>query len=246
MKIAVLENVSHLDDNFSDYLKQYHIEDDVIIVYGLAAKSKETKESKQLEVHNALSTCEMLCLSSSFADKDQMDTFVSMLSNYPNIKEIRILYLYSLPQPPENRKFLHFLNLEITRTTFLNILKLLETKVISEIFCLTTEQKQQYLHKHLFYFDVVPMYYSTKMDMIWHVRPPYIVLPGDDNYLSRQKNGSLTIAAEDIEIFREMMKEFRAATDDQLESCKAHDFGDSAILIPEKEAWLKILDKYKL
>ena len=56
----------------------------------------------------------------------------------------------------------------------------------------------------------------------------------------------ININKNDIDAFSELMKEFRAVINYQIESCESQDFGDSAKLIAEKENWLQLLNKYKL
>jgi len=243
-KIAVLENVDHCETDFVSYLNSLE-KDEIKVVYSILSKAPE----KQIEIHQALSECEVLCFQSSLGDIEQLKKFIlHLLPRYTNIKEIRIKYLFSKIGSPENKGMLQKLNLEIDRELFNGILKLMETVKISEIFDIgLIEQKQQFFDKVKYYFDVVPLYYNKKKDLLWHTRVPYVVLPGDENYLDRQlKKPEFLIEEKDLEVFQDMMKEFRAMVDAQIESCKIHDFGDSPTLIKEKEDWLKLLDKYKI
>lgn len=256
VKISVLENVSDLDAPFAAYLNKLK-NVDVTVVYSIQSKEK------QIEVHQALSSCEVLCVCSTFANQDQLAQFVKLIPNYPNIKEVRILYLYSKPSPGDNRSFLFKLNLDIEKEVYKGVVGLLSKLKIVEVFHTgLVTQKQAYFDKVEYYFDEVELYYIPKKDLIWHVRPPYIVLDGEENYLDQVPTKVVTITQHtetdlttlpgvyikpiDLPILKPAMEEFRAMVDTQIESCKQHDFGDSKKLIAEKEEWLNLLDKYKL
>lgn len=259
-KITVLENVSNLDAPLVNYLRQLK-NSEVTTVYSLQSKAPE----KKLEIHQALLSCDVLCVCSSFANEEQLAQFAKMIPNYPNIKEVRILYLYSKPSPGDDRALLYKLNLDIQKSTYKDVVALLDTVKVREVFHVgLIAQKQTFFDKLDWYFDEVDLYYNKSRDMIWHVRPPYITLQGDDMYLDRPKvtvtkevskktteTDALTlpglyVKGEDMELFKEMMKEFRAVVEHQKESCELRDFGDSATLIVEKDQWLEIMNKYKL
>jgi len=257
-KITVLENVSDLDAPLTAYLRKLQ-NVNVTVVYSIQSKSQE----KQIEIHQALSNCEMLCVCSTFANQDQLAQFVKLIPFYPNIKEVRIMYLYSKPNAGDNRSFLFKLNLDIEKEVYKGILELLEKIKIVEVFQIgLITQKQEYFDKIEYYFDEVELYYIPKKDLIWHVRPPYIVLDGEENYLQQVPTKVVTVTKHtetdlttlpglyikpiDLPILKPAMEEFRAMVDNQIESCKQQNFGDSESLIAEKEEWLNLLDKYKL
>lgn len=261
MKVTVLENVSHLDDNLSAYLKQYHSKDDVTVVYSIMSRQPE----KQQEIHDALSECEMLCFCSTLSNREQLEFFVlHLLPKYKSLKQVRVLYLHSKHHSPENKALLQKLNQEVSKEVFAGLLELMETVEVSEVFSVAlTKNEKTYLVQLEWYFDVVPLYYNEKHKMLWHVRAPYIVLPGDHLYLDRKylyyedrdsvknsktldKGLALFVEQKDLSQFQELMRELRAMVEHQKESCELQDFGDSAVLIREKEAWLALMDKYKL
>lgn len=251
-KLTVLENVSSLDAPLVNYLKQLK-NTEVTTVYSI----QHNRPEKQKEVHQALSSCDVLCVCSSFANETQLAEFVKLLPNYPNIKEVRLLYLYSKPGPGDDRALLFKLNLEVQKDVYRGVVSLLSKVKVVEVFHVAlVTQKQTYFNKEQYYFDEVELYYNAKQDLLWHVRPPYIVLDGDNFYLEHTTKTvtktvtetvkGLHVKVEDVPTFKEMLQEFRAVVENQKESCELHDFGDSVTLIAEKTKWLELLDKYKL
>lgn len=250
MNVLVLENVSDLDKPLVEYL--HTLKGDTIkIIYSIQQKNKA------VEIQTEMGKCDVLCVCSTFANRDQLRHFAKLIPLFPNIKEVRILYLYT--KIHEERQFLNFLNQEIDKELFNDIVKIVKSDNVKiyEIFHREfIAKKQEYFDSTVFYFDIVPLYFNEEYKMLWHVRLPHVVIPGTFLYLDQKYRGEtngfnvvdepkgINIEEADVKEFKELMKELRATLDYQLESCKLQDFGDSATLIPEKEKYLELLDKY--
>ena len=157
-KILVLENVSHLDRQFSEYLNTLK-DADIKILYSIANSSKQEEIAK--EIKTELSKCDILCVCSSFANKDQLRTFAKLIPNFANIKEVRILYLYTKVE--EERAFLRFLNQKIDKELFNDIVNIVKSEnvKISEIFYRELiDEHKEYFNSTVFYYDIVPLYFN--------------------------------------------------------------------------------------
>lgn len=267
--ILILENVSELDPNFRDYLSTYHTDDNLNIIYNLSIDDRdEEKEVKQKQLLEGLSQADELVVCSSFYDNEQFENILGMLLKFKNIRVVRVLYLYG---ENGNNKFVEFLNAQ-TDAIQNNLKLLLNQCNIFEICCRTYElaNGDSFFKKFKYFFDVVPVYYNERHNIFWHERKPdvptinsflykkdeskinvdKINLTKIGNELSTIKNkidgkALYVIDKKYTSAFVDLLLETEAVVKHQIESCEAHDFGDSKKLIKEKKKWLKILENIK-
>ncbi len=252
--ILVLENVSDLDFEMGRYLRLEHDNDNVEVLVNLSRVSKE-------KLHKELLKADCLCVQSLFTNRDQLKEFVFMLGAYPNIKDIRIIHGYTSAANPN--RLLQLLNFD-TEGYYKQIVELVKTRKVSEIFCRTVEdtgkEKSKFFKNLELQYDIVPLYVNydefPTLGLIWHEKQP---CPDKNSlkYYKKVKNKKeksvepkeglhIVIEPNDITTFKALMRELKAVVEYQKESCELQDFGESDVLIPEKEAWLALMAKYKL
>jgi hypothetical protein len=243
MKVLVLENVRKLDEEISSYLKKFHSNDDVKILYSL-------NDIEQAELFAELSNCDIICLQSIFYDREQLKMFLSLLPKFKNIKEINIIF--GLNNPADNNQLLTLLNNDSKEIKQL-IIELLKSIKVNEILCKTViTEKREYFSQHEVLFDKVPLFYNEEFKYIWHEFYPIIDRTGVQFKLYKKETvvkeksnliNVLSIDSNDFEIFKEISKELRALIEHQKELCED---SKNTELIEEKNEWLKFLDKYNL
>lgn len=247
MNILILENVSELEYEMSRYLNLEHSKDKKDIVFNLS-------QIKQPELHKKLLWADCICVQSLFNNRVQLQQFVLMLKSYPNITSIRIIHGYTNGDNPN--RLLQLLN-EGVDDFREEVVNLINTRNVSEIVCRVVEipNKEKvikYFKQRELQYDIVPLYVNYDIykltGLIWHERQPCPDKQSLKFYKTIKKFSGLTIQIEqkDIPTFCEMMHELEAAIEYQKESCELQDFGNSKKLIAEKEAWLDLINKYKL
>ncbi len=245
MKILVLENVDSLDLEISQYLKKEHEgKDEIKVIKGIL------DNTKQKEVAEGLSWCDCLLMQSTFYNVEQLGMFLNLLQNFKNIKEIRIIFAYT--NRSNTKAFLRYIEKSVYKKAIVALMNIIPIK---EVICELLEKPtdKEYFKDFELNYDIVPLYFNTKYDMVWHEFKPNLDKHVDFMYKSavvKEKviavtGKTFTIEKKDLETFNEIMNEARAMIEDQKESCELHDFGDSKTLIKEKNKWLKLLDKYK-
>lgn len=264
--ILVLENVSDLDANFSEYLDIYHAKHNVNIIYNLSNEHRSQEKHEQL--YKGLAKADELVVCSTFYNNEQFDKILAMLLNFKNIKIVRVLYSYA---DGGNQKFINFLN-EQNEETKQALIALTKQCVIFEICSSTYEletEKDAYFKKIKYTFDLVPIYYNKKHEVFWHERQPVVPTLNSFLYLDNKdvtiphaelnrlheeidgikkklKNKSVFVIDKKYNnAFIELLNETKAFIEYQIESCEIKDFGDSKKLIKEKQNWLKILENIK-
>ncbi len=256
MNVLVLENVSDLDKEISDYLTKEHKKDEVSILYNL-------EDVDQSELISKLSWCDIICVQSSFDNRTQFIKFLNLIPKFKNIKEIRIIYLYN--NPADNIQFLQFLNTtsdEITKGT----IELLKHIRIQEILCKNIKTAEgEYFNKIETIYDIVPIYYNALNQIIWHERQPMIDKTGLRFYLNkpsgiesikikpiRKKNPDagkkkILIDKKDLPTLEILIDEAKALFTYQIALIEEGKYDESnEKLIKEKQDCLNFLTKYKL
>lgn len=164
--ILVLENINHLDEQFSVYLSEYHKDNKVDIVYGLA------NEHKPVDLIPHFAKADTLAVCSSFANRTQLCQILEVLEKFENIKRIEILFLYT----KNDAAFIQFLqDFKFDYPDhFKKIQKLVDTREVCEIYNTCYETKQEFFSKLNYTYDVVQLYNvkDSKYDIIFPVRQP--------------------------------------------------------------------------
>ena len=268
--ILVLENVSHLDEQFSVYLNKYHGENNLDIVYELA------HERKNIDLIPHFAKADTLAVCSSFANRGQLCQMLEVLEKFENIKRIEIMFLYTR----NNNAFSEFLY-EFKHDYpdhFKIIQKLVDTREVVEIYHTCYETKQEYFSKLEYTYDVVQLYNvpNSKYEIIFPVRQPIsywhdkyyfrdhiqTIVDNYDYYYENlkdllkyinekrekleSKNKIISLSSSDIKKLKSLFSEFSSIVEnrnEKLDEGKFFDEDEIKTLRKDNNSWLKIIDK---
>lgn len=271
--VLVLENVSHLEPEMQNYLVEYHKDDKLNLVFSLS--SSTDPDTKQLELVQGLKIADELVVSSSFYNTEQFETILKMIINFKNIKTVRIHYLYTKNGDSRFMSFLNDLDQDLKPLVVKLSEQCKIYEICSATYELADSKneyfsrfKYTYDVVEVYYNTEYSCFWHVRQPLVPSLNTflykEQIVTTDVKKTLSNntklikeaqealkevtsQLNGKAVYVIDKkyASAFTELLLETNAFVENQIESCKQNDFGDSKELIKEKKVWLKILNNIK-
>ena len=190
MKVLILENVTSLDTEILEYVKVEHQNDTVKAIFNILNVNKEAEILEDLKI------CDCLLMQSTFSNSEQLEKFLDILPNFKNIKEIRIIYTYTAEG--DTRRFLKFIEHSDLKPKIIN---LLNHTAIKEVVVALTElpsEPDKYFKTFKVNYDIVPLYYNHKHDVVWHEFRPILNKGVNFMYLRSNPNDVVVKTKQEI------------------------------------------------
>jgi hypothetical protein len=249
MKILVLENVTELDEQLADYIKQWQEqkpEDTFEVVYRI--NTIKNSESEFHALLKQIKECDILMMQSTFSNRNQFEEFLKIFVHLELKCPIYILHT--------NQQLEQFFSLEISTPEKEMIRHLLKRCMIFDIVYQRYETEGAFFKKITYKFDTIRINWVKEVGFIHERRPSFELLY--DKYLRKKtihvnkENTVLELTPNQMSILKDIFRETVMREESMIEyidsdtNNKHSNIQEIRECLTEKKSWIQFIKDLNL